>query len=193
MPSTSNEDIVNYYSVCNAPWLLYLYRDAAGHTTPTQYSSSRDHPQQEQKQCLQHLWSGHINLLTCPNIIRLFHRIDTSSNMSAIMEHMQQGEFWWASRGVLGSIHQEEQTAHIFWQTVLTANHLHQSKIAHKNIKLKNILVDDMRHAKFCDFRLATKVTPEQRLREACGTLRYIALRVLLGRCYDSLTSRHLV
>lgn len=51
-----------------------------------------------------------------------------------------------------------KKTCATFWQVVLAVNYLHESKIAHRDIKLENILVDVEEHAKLCNFSTATKV-----------------------------------
>lgn len=51
-----------------------------------------------------------------------------------------------------------KKTRPTFWQVILAVNYLHESKIAHRDIKLENILVDVEGHAKLYNFSMATKV-----------------------------------
>ncbi|MEJ1286841.1 hypothetical protein NN561_017853 [Cricetulus griseus] len=61
----------------------------------------------------------------------------------------------------------------------------HGNNIAHGDIKANNVLLDRRGNAKLCDFGLATKVIPGQKLRNFCGTLPYCAPELFVEKAYD--------
>ncbi|XP_076413756.1 putative sperm motility kinase W [Peromyscus maniculatus bairdii] len=119
------------------------------------------------------------------NIVRFFHMIDTLSTTYVIMEYVA-GEDLECCLRALGCL-QEEEARGIFRQVVSAVHFLHQRHIAHRDIKLENILVDAAGNAKLCDFGLAIEITEGQKLEEPCGSLLYWAPEILARKPYDGL------
>lgn len=119
------------------------------------------------------------------NIVRFFDMIDTLTTTYVIMEYVagQDLEKNLRARGRL----KEEDARHVFQQVVSAVRFLHQRKIAHRDIKLENIMVDEAGNAKLCDFGFAIKITEGQMLEETCGTLLYCAPEILAREPYDGL------
>jgi len=117
-----------------------------------------------------------------PHIVRFEHIYESPEDVRLVMEHMEGGELF----DVLDERGQftEEQVAQTMAQVLQAVAYLHERRIAHRDIKLENIL----RHSKttdvfkLADFGLATFVEAEP-LRRRCGTLQFIAPEVL-GECY---------
>ncbi|EGV99595.1 MAP/microtubule affinity-regulating kinase 4 [Cricetulus griseus] len=80
----------------------------------------------------------------------------------------------------------EKEARVIFKQFVSAVHHLHQRHIAHRDIKLDNILIDNAGNIKLCDFEMATQVAEGQMLQENCGTLLYMAPEILAAKRYDA-------
>lgn len=119
------------------------------------------------------------------NIVRFFHMIDTLTTTYLIMEYVA-GEDLESCLRALGCLKEEEARA-IFRQVVSAVHFLHQRRIAHRDIKLENILVDAAGNAKLCDFGMAIEVTEGQMLEEICGSLLYWAPEILARKPYDGL------
>ncbi|XP_076416998.1 putative sperm motility kinase W [Peromyscus maniculatus bairdii] len=119
------------------------------------------------------------------NIVRFFDMIDTLSTTYLIMEYVA-GEDLESCLGALGCFKEEEARV-IFRQVVSAVHFLHQRHIAHRDIKLENILVDAAGNAKLCDFGMAIEITEGQMLEEICGSLLYWAPEILARKPYDGL------
>ncbi|XP_052610786.1 putative sperm motility kinase W [Peromyscus californicus insignis] len=119
------------------------------------------------------------------NIVRFFDMIDTLSTTYVIMEYVagEDLESCLRARGCL----KEEEARGIFRQVVSAVHFLHQRHIAHRDIKLENILVDAAGNAKLCDFGMAIEITEGQMLQEICGSLLYWAPEILARKPYDGL------
>ena len=73
----------------------------------------------------------------------------------------------------------------IFIQIVLALNYIHVEKgVVHRDLKLENILVDEMMNLKVADFGFATykKINKLQSYR---GTMTYMAPEIKEGKTYD--------
>ncbi|XP_036031912.1 MAP/microtubule affinity-regulating kinase 4-like, partial [Onychomys torridus] len=119
------------------------------------------------------------------NIVRFFDMIDTPTTSYLIMEYVA-GEDLESCLRALGCL-KEEEARGIFRQVVSAVHFLHQRHIAHRDIKLENILVDAAGNAKLCDFGMAIQITEGQKLEELCGSLLYWAPEILAKKPYDGL------
>ncbi|OBS73516.1 hypothetical protein A6R68_15947 [Neotoma lepida] len=81
-----------------------------------------------------------VKLLEHPNIIKLFHIINTKEYTFMVMEYAAQGNL--VSHIEKGGCLQEEQAQPIFTQLVCAVHYCHKNNIAHRDIKLDNILLD---------------------------------------------------
>jgi serine/threonine-protein kinase HSL1, negative regulator of Swe1 kinase len=71
-------------------------------------------------------------------------------------------------------------------QILLALAYLHSVGVAHRDIKLENILVTaDRKVAKLCDFGLATFFSAGDKCAEYCGSPHYAAPEILMGTPYN--------
>uniref|UniRef100_A0A8C8UGI9 non-specific serine/threonine protein kinase n=1 Tax=Peromyscus maniculatus bairdii TaxID=230844 RepID=A0A8C8UGI9_PERMB len=118
------------------------------------------------------------------NIVNFFHVIDTSSTTYLIMEYVsgKDLDMFLGDRDFL----KEDETRPIFQQIVCAVHYCHKNGIAHRDIKLDNILLDGKGSVKLCDFGLAIRVTSGQRSKGFCGTLEYCAPELFTDTEYDA-------
>ncbi|XP_007644072.1 sperm motility kinase-like isoform X1 [Cricetulus griseus] len=125
-----------------------------------------------------------IKSLDHPNIIKLFHIIETRAHTYMVMEHAAGGDL--VSHIEKVGCLQEEETQRIFTQMACAVNYCHENNIAHRDIKPDNILLDGKGSVKLCDFGLAIKVASGQRFKGFCGTLEYCAPEIFTDVEYDA-------
>jgi len=89
----------------------------------------------------------------------------------------------------------EKQAKKWFFQLTSAFEYLQSHGVAHRDIKLENILIDKQRHVKICDFGFSKLVAPprKQQATEAsiehsrtfCGSIAYCAPEILQKTPYD--------
>ncbi|EGW14666.1 Sperm motility kinase X [Cricetulus griseus] len=121
--------------------------------------------------------------LQLPNIIKLFQVVQSRDTTYLVMKHASQGDLL---RHILelGSL-QESEARRLVTQILLAMQYCHENHIVHRDIKVNSIRLDYRGNAKLCDFGLAAKMTPGQKLRDFCGTLLYCALELFVENAYD--------
>ncbi|XP_040610251.1 sperm motility kinase-like [Mesocricetus auratus] len=125
-----------------------------------------------------------LKTLDHPYIIKLFHVINTEDYTYMVLEHAAGGDLVSHIERV-GSL-QEEEAQHIFTQLVCAVHYCHKNNIAHQDIKLDNMLLDDKGNIKLCDFGLATRVSPGQSTKGFCGAIGYCAPELFSDKEYDA-------
>lgn len=76
----------------------------------------------------------------------------------------------------------ENMGKYVFRQIVLGVQYIHSMNIIHRDIKLENILVDNLGIVKICDFGVSKHLQNEDsRASECCGTPAYMAPEVILA------------
>ncbi|XP_042130372.2 sperm motility kinase 2B-like isoform X1 [Peromyscus maniculatus bairdii] len=121
--------------------------------------------------------------LAHPNIIKLFHVVQTRETTYLVMEHASEGDLLHHILK-LGAL-EESKVRRLFTQIVHALKYCHDKFIIHRDIKANNILLDHRGNAKLCDFGLSAKVIPGQRLFGFCGTLNYCAPELFGKETYD--------
>jgi len=78
----------------------------------------------------------------------------------------------------------ESEVKLIFKQLVDGVSYLHKNNIAHRDLKLENILIDDNKNIKVIDFGFSL-VTPRNKpLNVCCGTPSYMAPELIAKKNY---------
>ncbi|XP_051059203.1 sperm motility kinase X [Phodopus roborovskii] len=122
-----------------------------------------------------------------PNIIKLYHVVQSRSTTYLVMEHASQGDLLHHILE-LGSL-QESEVRRLFTQILSAVQYCHNNHIVHRDIKANNILLDCRGNAKLCDFGIAAKVPPGQKLKDFCGTMPYCAPELFGEEAYDGCAS----
>lgn len=83
----------------------------------------------------------------------------------------------------------EDEAVYIFRMVGQALSHLHSKKIAHRDIKLDNIMLGPSGEVKLIDFGFGVKVKKDQKFDIYCGTPSYMAPEILSKAPYYPLNS----
>ena len=79
----------------------------------------------------------------------------------------------------------EEYAKKIFKQIIDGLQYIHSKFVAHRDIKLDNLLLDEHGLVKICDFGVSKILKePNEKMTEQCGTPAYIAPEILKDKGY---------
>ena len=73
----------------------------------------------------------------------------------------------------------EDDAKMYFRQVVYGLAHIHSRSVLHRDIKLDNILMDNEKGVKICDFGISKIISPGIYVKEQCGTPAYIAPEII--------------
>ena len=118
-----------------------------------------------------------------PNIIKTFEIFYEKEYIYVIMEYCKNGDLASYTRYI--RILPDNQIRAILHQMLSALVYLHTKKIAHRDIKLENILIDETFTAKLCDFGISRENPDGHLLETFCGSPLYIPPEVIMGTPYD--------
>jgi len=129
-----------------------------------------------------------------PNIVKLFENIEANKYHMLFMELCTGGDLLHYVRRRRGI--EEDLAKHLFRQLILGIGYLHSRSIIHRDIKLENILLDNLGTLKICDLGVSKltdienmtspNLTSKQTLKECCGTPAYMAPEVIRAGTYEA-------
>lgn len=133
-----------------------------------------------------------------PHIVSLYQVIDTPSDIFLVLELASNGTLFdrIAKSGRvstkqnpnLHSLHlqiSENDSKRIFRQLVAGLAHCHSKGIAHRDLKLENLLLDDHSNIKIADFGLCARMKDGVSLQTSCGSPDYAAPEIIEHQPYD--------
>lgn len=122
-----------------------------------------------------------------PNIIKIHSIIERSQQIYIFMENASNGDLLdFITKN--GSI--SENNARIWFSQICEAmSYLHSLNIAHRDLKLENILLTKMMQIKLTDFGFAKCCTSSCLSETYCGTAAYAAPEIIMHEPYDACAS----
>ncbi|CDS43299.1 serine:threonine protein kinase SIK3 [Echinococcus multilocularis] len=118
-----------------------------------------------------------------PNIIRLYHIMETDANIYMVTEYASRGEVF--DHISLSHAFTEKEARELFWQIVCAIDYCHKLGIVHRDLKAENLLIDADFKIKVADFGFCNFFTPEHLLTTHCGSPQYAAPELFKGESYD--------
>lgn len=117
-----------------------------------------------------------------PNIIHIYEVFENREKMVLVMEYAAGGELYdyLSQRKVLT----EEEARRIFRQIVTAVFYCHKHNICHRDLKLENILLDQIGNAKIADFGLSNVFDGKRLLNTFCGSPLYASPEIVKGTPY---------
>ena len=122
-----------------------------------------------------------------PNVVRLYEVLSSHSKIYLVMELIECGELF--EKLKLEGALCEEEARHIFQQIVAAVAFCGEHNIAHRDLKLENVLLDAYGRVKISDFGLSSLFSSEAHTAElmhtTCGTVNYAAPEIFSNQGYD--------
>jgi len=116
-----------------------------------------------------------------PHIVKLYDVMETADTLNIVMAYIP-GDLH--SQIIAKGGLSEQESKRIFLQLVAAVDYLHRRNIVHRDLKHKNILMDQDNNVKLADFGLS-QFTQEGMLRSTfCGTPAYACPEMLLAKKY---------
>jgi tRNA A-37 threonylcarbamoyl transferase component Bud32 len=103
-----------------------------------------------------------------PRIARLYEAVETPKRMHLIMECLEGGDL--CSYVKQKRRLSEDESRSIFFQVLQAIEHLHMLGVAHRDVKLENVLFVDGKDVKLIDFGFSTVCQADKKLKVFCGT-----------------------
>lgn len=116
------------------------------------------------------------------NVIRLYEVFESNNHLFMVMEYANKGDLlqYVKNRGRLS----EKEARHFFKNILYGLGHCHCRSVLHRDVKLDNILIDDTKGIKICDFGVSKIIKKHQKIVEQWGTPAYIAPEIIADRGY---------
>lgn len=128
-----------------------------------------------------------LNKIHHPNIVKLYCIIETDRQIFIIMEYIKGNELF--QYILVRKKLEEEEAFYFFIQIINCIDYLHKLKIAHRDLKAENIIVEQgTKEIKLIDFGLSNIYEDGQLLSTACGSPCYAAPEMLEGKSYKGST-----
>jgi len=119
-----------------------------------------------------------------PNIIKVTDVIDSNPHyIGIVMEYVSGGELFQLLEQL--AVFSEMEAFLLFHQLCSAIAYLHSKGIAHRDLKLENILLDKKHNVKLIDFGLSKYGEAARKMRTLCGTKYYLAPEIVRGESYN--------
>uniref|UniRef100_A0A915Q462 Protein kinase domain-containing protein n=1 Tax=Setaria digitata TaxID=48799 RepID=A0A915Q462_9BILA len=123
-----------------------------------------------------------MSALKHPNIIQIFEVFENRDKIILVMEYASGGELY-DYVSTFGSL-PEPEARRIFRQITSAILYCHKHKVAHRDLKLENILLDADNNAKIADFGLSNYFSDKTLLNTFCGSPLYASPEIINGTPY---------
>ena len=118
-----------------------------------------------------------------PYIVSINEILYTQTNVYIVMEYCNNGELF---TYIVNHPNMSRDTIQrFFFQVVSAISFLHQKRIAHRDIKAENILLDDEYNVKLADFGFSKKCDENFLMKTPCGSPYYASPEIIKGSEYD--------
>lgn len=120
---------------------------------------------------------AHLGRLSHPHVVRLYEFIDAKDLFCLVLERAADKCLF--DRVADSGRIPPKETRRLFQQIISGVEYCHLSMIAHRDIKLDNILLDFQDNVKLTDFELSVALRQGECLKTACGSPEYVAPEIV--------------
>lgn len=127
-----------------------------------------------------------MKMLRHANVLQVYEVMASKTNIYMVLEYAKGGElFKKVAKGRL----KEDIARWVFQQLISAVDFCHRRGVYHRDLKLENLLLDELGNLKVSDFGLSTLVESSTQdgglLKTICGTPAYVAPEVISRKGYD--------
>ena len=113
------------------------------------------------------------------HIVKIFEAFETDHHVYLVMEYVTGGSLHSYLKERPQRRLDEEEAKRIFKQIMTALHYCHRKSIAHRDIKLENILLDENKNVKIIDFGFSTCIPNDKKIKMFCGTPSYMAPEII--------------
>lgn len=123
-------------------------------------------------------------MLDHPNIVKIYDVVETNNHLNIVMEYLDGTSLGSFLKAQHGTRIPEKICKKIFRELTKALRYMHSLRIAHRDIKLENIILDENYSPKFIDFGFSTCIEANKKIKIFCGTPSYMAPEVVQRKEY---------
>ena len=127
-------------------------------------------------------------MLRHPNIVEILDVVETNNHLNIVMQYLDGISLGSYLKSHCNKI-PEKMCKRIFRELTKALLYMHSMKIAHRDIKLENIILDESLSPKFIDFGFSTCIEADKKIKIFCGTPSYMAPQVIQRKEYRGETA----
>ncbi len=117
-------------------------------------------------------------------IAKLYEAFDTAKQVVLVMEYVRGSSLHGYLKSHPGRRLPEWEAKRLFKQVMTGIAYCHSRSIAHRDIKLENILLDEHNNIRIIDFGFSTCIPNAKKIKIFCGTPSYMAPEIVLRKEY---------
>lgn len=125
--------------------------------------------------------------LSHPNIAKLLDVITDDEKIYIFIEYYTNGSLNDIVMSTNGNGLPEDKARHYFKQIMQALFFIHRMGVAHRDLKLENIVITNDDNVKLTDFEMCKKQDPGNLSLTTCGTLLYVAPEIIKEEPYDGM------
>ncbi|XP_050410193.1 ribosomal protein S6 kinase-related protein [Patella vulgata] len=118
-----------------------------------------------------------------PFIVKIHEYWQSKEHLYIVLDYVPHGDLF--SLWTFHTMFPERLVRIYIAQMGMVLDHLHNSGVIYRDVKMENILFDPQGNVQLIDFGLAKWLQKTERTRTVCGTLQYMAPEVLAMWVYD--------
>jgi serine/threonine protein kinase len=117
-----------------------------------------------------------------PNIVKLVKTVENQNSLNLVLEYIPGSSLMSYLKQRPKKRMDEAEAKSVFRQIMLALDYCHSQGIAHRDIKLENILIDSTNSVKLIDFGFSTCLAKDRKAKIFCGTPSYMAPEIVKGQ-----------
>lgn len=126
-----------------------------------------------------------MKLMFHPHIIKIYDVLEDSKYLFLIIEYASHGELF--NYLVKKRRIRSKEALRFFQQIISGLEYCHKHRICHRDLKLENILLDNVQNIKIADFGMASLSIPNTMLKTFCGSPHYASPEIVSNEPYNGM------